>query len=565
MPLIRFFLNLSISTKTSLMALVGYMFFGAAITAVTFWSLDTYFLQKAQTQVNHNVQLARTLLERSYGTSYRREGDKLFLGDHLINGDDKMIDENAKLLGGGFMTIFSGDRRVATNIINPQTGARATGTTLTSGNVYDAIFKEKKTYYDQNVILGETYLTAYSPVLSASGDVLGIVCVGLSKDSEVTFILSIMKKIALATTLLGFLMAGITYIAIRFQMQPLVKLEAVMERLQQDDVSVIVPAQERQDEIGHMAKAVEVFRESIQEKIALRASQTEQKRQAEEERHAAMKEMADAFERDVKGIVETVADASSSMKDNAQHMASIAEGTLQKSTTVSDAAAQAASNIGHIVEAAEALSDSISAIDKQIGESSEVAARCLKEAEETGLSMQSLSHAAENITSVAGTIEAIAHQVNLLALNATIEAARAGEAGKGFAVVAGEVKTLANQAATATKDIESQIGNIQDQTRKAVGTIEGITKTIRHVNEISHTIAQAIENQNRATEEISRSIAETSQGAQTVTQNIGSVTDSARSVGSTSTAVLSTAEHLAHESESLRSVVAGLIAHIREA
>src|SRR4029079_372764 len=139
-------------------------------------------------------------------------------------------------------------------------------------------------------------------------------------------------------------------------------------------------------------------------------------------------------------------------------------------------------------------------------QSTMVSRNAVDEAERTMTAMRSLADAAARIDEIVDVIQWIAAQTNLLALNATIEAARAGDAGKGFSVVASEVKNLANQTAKATEEIGGQISGIQRATKSSVEAIERIFKTIENVNQISTTIASAVEEQGAATQEIARNV-----------------------------------------------------------
>lgn len=346
--------------------------------------------------------------------------------------------------------------------------------------------------------------------------------------------------------------------------RPVKAITNVMNELAQGNKKVEVPHVDRKDEVGHMAHAVEIFKENAIEMDRMNAQQEEAKKRSTEERRDMMLKMADEFERNVKELVQTVSAAASQMQTNAQTMASIADETSQQSTTVAAAAEEASANVNTVAAAAEELNASIGEINRQIGDSVRVASTCMKEAERTTEVMTSLNKAAEDIGNVVKLIEDIANQVNLLALNATIEAARAGDAGRGFAVVATEVKNLANQAGTAAQDITNQIGNVQEQTKRAVGAIETITTTIKKVNEISTVIASAVEEQDASTKEIARNVQQASKGTSEVTQNIVGVTHSAGETGAASGQVLDAAKRLASDSEKLNNVVDTFIAKIRE-
>ncbi|MDP6706713.1 MAG: methyl-accepting chemotaxis protein [Alphaproteobacteria bacterium] len=225
----------------------------------------------------------------------------------------------------------------------------------------------------------------------------------------------------------------------------------------------------------------------------------------------------------VTGVVEAVSAASTEMQHSAQSMQQTAE--------------QATSRAGTVASAAEELSSSISEINRQVSHSSQVAGEAVTESQKTSEMIAGLAEAAQKIGDVVDIIQDIASQTNLLALNATIEAARAGEAGKGFAVVAAEVKSLANQTASATEEISEQIGQIQSATTSAVDANESISKTIGTINEIATAIAAAVEQQGAATQDVST--------------NIIQVSEASTETGRIATEVLEAATELSQQGERL--------------
>jgi methyl-accepting chemotaxis protein len=218
-----------------------------------------------------------------------------------------------------------------------------------------------------------------------------------------------------------------------------------------------------------------------------------------------------------------------------------------------------------VAAATEELAGSIKEIGRQVTQSSEVTAKAVEEANRAKDLMRGLDDAAQKIGKVVALITDIAEQTNLLALNATIEAARAGEAGKGFAVVASEVKNLANQTAKATEEISSQIEGVQGATKSSVTAIESIFGTIGQINQISTTIAAAIEQQTAATAEISRNVEQAAVGTKEVSTNIVGVTQAAGETGQVSLQVLEAAKSLATQSDSLRTEVDGFLKDIQDA
>jgi len=274
-------------------------------------------------------------------------------------------------------------------------------------------------------------------------------------------------------------------------------------------------------------------------------------------------EMADNFESNVKTVVESVASASTEMEMSARTLSATAEEGSSQSTAVAAASEEASTNVQTVAAAAEQLAQSVEEVGRQVQQSSTIASNAVSEAQKTNEEVEGLATAAEKIGEVVGLINDIASQTNLLALNATIEAARAGDAGKGFAVVATEIKSLADQTATATEDISSQISAIQNATENAVKAIKGISGTIGELSEISSAIASAVEEQSAATREIAQSVEQAAAGTADVSQNITGVTSGAQQTGDASAQVLEAASELSKQAEALRSQVDGFLVEVR--
>jgi methyl-accepting chemotaxis protein len=342
-------------------------------------------------------------------------------------------------------------------------------------------------------------------------------------------------------------------------------LSGKMKTVAGGDLSVEFPEAARRDEIGLMARAVKVFRDSMEEAERLRAEQEGVKARAAEERRRALSELADSFDRSVGGIVGTVASAATEMQSAAHSLTSTAEESSRQATAVAAASVEASTNVQTVASAAEQLSASIGEIARQVAQSSAIADQTAEQARHTNGTIQGLAQAAQKIGDVVGLIQTIAGQTNLLALNATIEAARAGEAGKGFAVVASEVKALANQTAKATEEIAGQISGIQGATGAAVTAIQSIGGTIDRMREIAGTIAAAVEQQSAATKEIANNVGQAAAGTDEVSSNISGVTQSASEVGAAAGQVLGSATELSQQSERLRKEVVEFLANVRAA
>jgi len=270
---------------------------------------------------------------------------------------------------------------------------------------------------------------------------------------------------------------------------------------------------------------------------------------------AALRSLAAELDGPVKDMVSTLSDTAGELTASSMSMSSATDQTNRQAAAVAAAAEVASANVSTVAAAAEELSASIGEIAQHVGHSAQIARSAVAEAERTNATIQGLAAAAQRIGDVVDLINGIASQTNLLALNATIEAARAGEAGKGFAVVANEVKSLASQTARATEEIRQHIDEMQAATSQAVGAIRGIDATIRQIDEISTTIAAAVEEQGAATGEIARNVQQASAGTMAVSEAIGGVTTATEGTGRTAQEVMVAAESLGRQADRLNRTV----------
>jgi methyl-accepting chemotaxis protein len=346
---------------------------------------------------------------------------------------------------------------------------------------------------------------------------------------------------------------------------PLARICGAMDELSKGNLALDVPFADRKNEIGRMARSLQIFKDHLAETDRLRAQQEETKAQAAEERRTVLTRIADQFERSIGAVIQGTATAASELQTSAASMSTIVEGTTGQSVKVATAAEQTAKNVQSVSASAEQLSSSIQEIARQVTQSSSIAQNAVEQATRTESMVEKLVHATQKIGEVMALIQTIAGQTNLLALNATIESARAGEAGKGFAVVANEVKALSAQTAKATEDITSQIEAIRDATGSTVTAIREIGTTIGQMNEITEAIAAAVEEQGAATQEIARSVQQAAQGTQDVMQHIVGVREASGQVGAAAAQVLSAAGQLGAQSTELKTETGKFLGNVRAA
>ncbi len=346
---------------------------------------------------------------------------------------------------------------------------------------------------------------------------------------------------------------------------PMTRMIAALSLLARGDLSIAIQGADRRDEVGQLARALDVFKANALEARRLEAEQSALKVQAEVKRKADLNQLATAFEGTVQAIVDTVAVSATQMEGAATGLSSAASQASSQATAVAAASEQSSANVQTVASATEELAASILEIGRQVSNQTQISSDAVQEAERTKVMMQGLVNTSNQIGAVVELINNIASQTNLLALNATIEAARAGEAGKGFAVVASEVKALASQTARATEEIQTKVKDIQSATTGAQSAIVTVGGIIQQMNEIATAIAAAIEEQNAATDEISGNVNQAARGTEMVNTNIGGVMQAATATGAAASQVLGAAGDLAKDAERLKSEVTRFIATVRAA
>jgi methyl-accepting chemotaxis protein len=402
----------------------------------------------------------------------------------------------------------------------------------------------------------------YSKLSNAWGWIVGA---GIFVDTVEAAQAQSRTQTILSVALLALITLGLTFWIGRSLSQPILRLTRVTNRIAEGELAIEVPDRGRGDEVGTLAKAIDVLREHSAEAARLVSEETRLKTQAADERRVAMIKLADAFEASVKRAVDGIAASATGMESSADSMTSAAATSDSQTVAAASAAAETSVNVGTVATATEELSASIQEISRQVSHSTEIASGAVAEAERANTVMSGLAESAKSVGEVVMLINDIAQQTNLLALNATIEAARAGEAGKGFAVVASEVKSLATQTAKATEDIQTKVAEIQSMTDTAVGAIQAIGGTVSRMNEITSSVAAAVEQQGAATRDIAGNIQQAAGGAQQVSENVAAAQRAVSETKTVAAGVLDAAGSVTRETAQLRSEVERFLADVRAA
>lgn len=369
------------------------------------------------------------------------------------------------------------------------------------------------------------------------------------RDSSILYIL-----LGVAAAVLAFIAAGLLGVALGV-VRPIVRMTDTMQKLATGDLAADIPFAYRQDEVGSMAGALQVFKQGAIENSRLREEQLQKEKEAALAKRGALHQMAETVERETGRSVDTASATTQGVERAASSLSEIARSLSSESQAVAAASTQALGSSQTVSAAAEELSASIREIATQVARTSTVTKSAVAGRERARSTIQALADAVKKIAEVSDLIGGIAGQTNLLALNATIEAARAGEAGRGFAVVAAEVKSLSDQTAKSTEEITRLIAEVQSSTQAAVDAVETMGGHIVEIDGVATSVAVTMEEQDAATREIARSISESASAAKEVSAKIANVSRDAASVNERAADVRQAIAGMAGTLESLRSVV----------
>jgi methyl-accepting chemotaxis protein len=565
--------RLNLGPKVCLTAALLIMINAAFLAGAGYWSLTSDF----NTRAVRDIDLSLRTLTLAFGEAY--PDSKITLRDGVIERvevpkmpeftDHRIVDRATSYVGGN-ATLFVYDDATSqfvrrTTNVKKENGDRAVGTQLAPDHPGQAILRRGEAYKGPAMLFGRRFYTAYHPVFNPAGKVVGIIYVGIAMDELDGMLWQAIYAMAIAAGIAALLTLAATGLLVRRVTKPLKAVAESLTVLAEGRTDVEVRYADRHDEIGVIARTIDVFKTNRIERRQLEADRINAEKLASERRKAERDQFVEGFRTKIGGIIEQVMSSSDRFEKDAQQLSLTAHSTAEMSGQSADSSRQASEHVRSAATASNELSQSIVEISRRVQDSNTVASEAVKQANATDERMAELSAAGDRIGDVVKLITSIAEQTNLLALNATIEAARAGDAGRGFAVVAQEVKNLAGQTAKATEEISSHIVNMQRATGESVEAIKAIGQTIERMSEITGAISAAVEEQGAATQNIAHGVQAAAGGTLDVAENIERVAHGANETETTSSQMLQSAKALSEVSVHLRDEVEKFLDSVRAA
>jgi methyl-accepting chemotaxis protein len=545
-------LKLKLKTKILLIIIPLLILFGSLTFIIVRIQVNKLVIMNFNKSLDSNIKLSYNTLDMTYPGMWRVDGENLYKGNKLINGDTDFVDY-IKNATSSPATIFLGDTRVATNVIKD--GKRAVGTKVAE-QVADEVLSKGKEYNGEVPVLDSIYEAKYIPIKDSNGKAIGIFFIGIEKTQITAEINSLMINIGL--TILGVLVLSVilTMAATTPIIRNVNNIKLSLSKIAAGDLTTVCTVRSN-DEIGEIAQSVNDMKSNMNvlvdnirndsENLQLSA---ENLSQVSEEMSTSSDEVARSIQDVAKGTEEQANDLTdityslSKFGDDIDNIVCSIKDIDSSSALINNMSKESNKDMNQLVASVETVSSSFNEFTSKITQ---------------------LGKNINRVTEITNVINSIADQTNLLALNASIEAARAGESGRGFTVVATNIRDLAEQSKSSSKDINMLIESISNETISIIKstdlmnselgsqmdmidtTIESFRNIITSINEISpkiEAVASSAASVNEEKNAISSKIESSASIAEEVSASAEQISASSQEMSASSQEVTATAQSL---------------------
>ncbi|MCI8357834.1 MAG: hypothetical protein HFI51_06790 [Lachnospiraceae bacterium] len=410
---------------------------------------------------------------------YHMEGELLYKGEYCVTENVDVIDSFTKDSDVS-VTLFYGDTRGATSLIDKETGKRIVGTKA-SDAVISAVLQKGEVYQTDSIVVnGENYYAYYKPVEDDSGNIVGMVFAGRPSKDVDAIIIKETSSVAVIAVIILLISIVICALLVKGIVRVVVHAEGLLEGIAGGRLKIQLSggaaklgeaARKRTDEIGLMINSMYDLVEKLQSMVLNIKTSTEN-----------LMRSGDSLESMASQTSTTADEISQAVED-------ISKGAVTQAEDIETATAQVAGigeMIENIVSGVKELDEISLGIKKADDESEKIISELSVSNDRTneairkiGASVRTTNESVGRIQEAINLITAIASETSLLSLNASIEAARAGEAGRGFAVVASQISKLSEDSNSSAKTIENIIVQLAADSEASVRIMDEVGEIIR--------------------------------------------------------------------------------------